>query len=135
MGYCNQGTDPKSGGCSCHKDDKVEFPEGKDYEVPEEERKGSFLPGSDFNYSFLRLKDRIERKFGLVKLSSLLKGDLSGELPCWSIALPALLGDELEIDLNVLGDYKIFSIIRKVLVFWVYYFTIMTVFNSLRKLL
>ena len=129
-----------SAGCSCHtstgdENDQVELPEEQDYEVPEEKRKDSFLSGSSFNEAFNRLKSEIARKFGLEKLSALFAGDLSGELPSWSFTLPYPLSGTVVLDLNELLDYSFVSVFRCVLVFWVYYFTAITVFNSLRRLL
>ena len=129
-----------SGGCSCHtstddENDKVELPEAQDYEVPEEKQKDSFLPSSDLNDAFGRLKSKVAQKFGLEKLSNLLGGDLSGELPSWSFQIPSPIGGTVVLDLNKLLDYEFVSLFRCVLVFWVYYFTAITVFNSLRRLL
>ena len=129
-----------SGGCSCHtttgeEEDKVEFPEDEDYEVPEVEQKKTFLPTTDFNGAFDRLKNKIAQKFGLEKLSNLLDEDLSGSLPSWSFPLPDLLGGTVVLDLNKLLDYEFVALFRCVLVFGVYYFTATTVFNSLRRLL
>lgn len=135
---CNGTTD--SGGCSCHastgdENDKVEFPEDQDYEVPEEKKKDSFLPSTDLNDVFGRLKTKIAQKFGLEKLSNLLGGDLSGKLPSWSFRIPPPIGETVVLNLNKMSEYSFFSLFRCVLVFWVYYFTAITVFNSLRQLL
>ena len=129
-----------SGGCACHattgeENDKVELPEAHDYEVPEEKQKDSFLPSSDLNDAFGRLKSKIAQKFGLEKLSNLLGGDLSGKLPSWSFQIPPPIGGTVVLDLNKLLDYEFVTLFRCVLVFWVYYFTAITVFNSLRRLL
>ena len=129
-----------SGGCACHEttgeeNDKLELPADQDYEVPEEKQKETFLPDTELNDAFGKLKSKLAQKFGLEKLSRLLDGDLSGDLPSWSFPLPEALGGAVDVDFNDLLDYPVISLTRGVLSFLVYFFTATTVFNSLRRLL
>ena len=52
-----------------------------------------------------------------------------------TVPVYAPIGGTVVLDLNKLLDYEFVSLFRCVLVFWVYYFTAITVFNSLRRLL
>ena len=129
-----------SGGCACHEttgeeNDKLELPADQDYEVPEEKQKETFLPDTELNDAFGKLKSKLAQKFGLEKLSRLLDGDLSGDLPSWSFPFPEALGGAVDVDFNDLLDYPVISLTRDVLSFLVYFFTATTVFNSLRRLL